>query len=224
MNKPLSTVSQLLLICVTILSVTYTILQYYSTSEPSLNAVVRGYPHHHLINWTKLELHDRNVMHQLSLFNEQKNRASRAYGIFDISLKNDGDEVAKNVSIVIGDSIGMRISRSKKKEIVEGNTVVLGDIKPGEEAQIISWIAGSTRLFPTIDPDITITHDNGVVELDHRYEIEGFLRFIHKNNLHILLLMIIVPVFMFIVGWFLAKLIGFVYFHSKRGSGETNEK
>ena len=137
MNKPLSTVSQLLLICVTILSVTYTILQYYSTSDPSLNAVVRGYPHHHLINWTKPVLHDRNVMHQLSPFSEQENHASRAHGIFDISLRNDGDEVAKNVSIVIGDSIGMRVSRSKKKETVEGNTVVLGDMKPGEEAQII---------------------------------------------------------------------------------------
>ena len=192
MKRRMPNIVEIVLIVIAALGMMFGALQYLSTSRPSLYAVVHGYPHYHIIDWQVLDSSKRSSLQAASHFPELSEEIENISGVYHISLTNEGDEVARDAVIVIGNSIGMMILRNKEFEFVGGHKAQLGDIRPGEDAIIVSWSTGNTRLFQTRDPDITITHDNGTVAMDYRYEIRGILRFAHKNYIHSILFGIVI--------------------------------
>lgn len=180
-----SAVINSILILVAVLGVMFSALQYFSNPRPSLQATIRGYPHYHLIDWESTDLLERQTIRGKSVFGEQSDDVDRVSGVFHILLDNEGSETARNISIVVDYAIGMMISQRNESKIIYGDKVILGDMKPNEDATIISWTTTPATLYRFGRPRVTITHDNGIVELDQRYEIEGVLRFVHRNHLHI---------------------------------------
>ena len=173
------------LIIVAILGVMFSALQYFSNPRPSLHATVHGYPHHHLIDWEHIDVLERHGIYERSIFGKNSGHVERVHGVFHIFLENNGNEIARNVSIIVDYAIGMMVARDNETEVILGDKTILGDMKPNEEATVISWTTTSERLHQFSRPRVTITYDNGIVDLDQRYEIEGVLRFVHKNHLHI---------------------------------------
>ena len=167
-------------ILIAILSVLFAALQYFSIPRSSLQAVVHGYPYHHFTDQKKLD--DNLVQHELqhsSLLGENFFEFNGVSGVYEILLLNRGNTAAKNVRIFIKYAKRMVISRNSEKSFVKGDEVNIGNVNPNEEIKVISWTSGSAKLYRSFAPDISITHDNGVVKLDHRYEIEGIFRTLH---------------------------------------------
>ena len=178
-NFALTTIAVLSLLF-TMVSTIYLMLEYYS--GPSLYAEVRGYPHNHLMDWKKLDIREARKLGKSSFFDGNITRIS---GVYDIILMNSGDTVAKGVRIFVPRSIGMMISRNDKKNFMEGDNVTIGDLNPNEEIKLVSWVSWYTSIFRFIEPEIRITYENGSVELDYRYEVSDFFRFLDRNLMKI---------------------------------------
>ena len=216
MSVTRSTIVQVFLVTIAVAGVLFSALQYFSAPRPSLNAVVRGHPHHSLFDWASMDLEyifelQRNSILRNELSSTQERYFSRIQtvgGVYDILLKNEGNEVARDVVVVVDHALGMKITRGEERQFVAGERFSLGDIKPNDEARIISWTRGNAPLYMLGDPDLSITYDNGVVELDKRYEIEGIVRFIHRNRLHIYfvpILFLVLSIALFVIRYYGAR-------------------
>lgn len=171
-----------------ILGAIFTGLQYFATTSASLHAVVRGFPHHHVINWSEQRLDKRQLIESATRFDELSSDTNRIGGVYEIFIINEGNEVARNVLVEIDNSLGMAVSRREDTSIIVGDKASLGNLTPDAEVNIVAWTTRNAKLYRSIDPPISITHDKGLAEIDNRYEIEGVLRFVHRNSLHVMLL------------------------------------
>ena len=170
-----------------IVGVVFATLQYLSTPRSSLQAVVHSYPHHSLTDWEYInDVIDRSEQQDLSFFGVTIYALDNVRGVYDIILLNSGNTVAKSVRVFVDGAIGMMISRNNNQSFAKGDEVNIGDINPNEEVEVISWTRRHTNWFYVAAQDISITHDNGVIELDYRYEIEGIFRFLDKHKVKIL--------------------------------------
>ena len=194
MKQLSSTTISVILLIVAILSLLIATLQFLSVARPSLYAKVHGYPQYHMINLDGVT-HDapKVIQSNSTLGNESADIRMRG-GVFRILLSNEGDFVARNVNIFVGRGIGLRSSRANKVEIFAGDAADLGDLRPSEEMEIIAWTRRSGHLFQHLDPEINISYDNGVVDIDKIYEIDGVLRFVHKHDLHLYFVTFLLPV------------------------------
>lgn len=185
MNSSALTASNIVLAIVAFLSLAVAFLQFVSDQRPSLSAKLYGYPHHHLFDLTKSPLDEREIILKNSFFRQEAAKLHRVSGVYRALISNEGEAAAKDVNVNIDGGIGVMVLRAGKKEVIDGDSVTLGDIKPGEELELIAWTIFSAGLHTSRDPGITITYDNGVVQVKKMYEIEGALRFIHEHDLHV---------------------------------------
>lgn len=175
------------LVVLTFISTMAFVVQCVSLPKPSLRAIVYGQPHYHILDWEKLEHVEDKTIQKLTLFTSSKYPINSIQGVYRILLINAGNSVAKNTKIFVGDAIGMKIIRNNKTNVITGEEASIGDISPDEEVEVISWTIRNTKLYTFLPPNIKVHHDNGIAELDYRYEITGFLRNLHNHRYYIFL-------------------------------------
>ena len=182
------------------LSLVVSFLQYVSERKPSLYAKLYGYPHYHLFSLGDASLDERDIISNNTIFPENAAVVRWVSGVYRVLISNEGAAVAREVNVHVPGGIGTQTLRSDRKENTDGGSVSLGDIKPGEEVELIAWTTRPIKLRQSGEPDISITYANGVVEIEQMYLIDGALRFIHKYDLHLyfvgLLLVVLVVALM----------------------------
>ena len=184
----------IVLAIVAFLSLVVSVLQYISYQKPSLYAKLYGYPHYHLFNLKDASRDERKTILDHSIFPENAADVLEVSGVYRFLISNEGESVAKEVNVNVPGGVGTLTLRAGKKEHSDGDSVSLGDIKPGERLELIAWTTKSARLWSSGEPDISITYDNGVAQVEQMYVIDGVLRFIHKYNLHVIFVLILAVV------------------------------
>ncbi|MXY39092.1 MAG: hypothetical protein F4160_14570 [Rhodospirillaceae bacterium] len=200
------------------------ILLFYSTTEPQLYATVRGYPHHHLVDWRKAQLSEMRKIQQFIHLKKNTHLLRRIGGTYIITIENSGEKLARNVVIFIDNSVGMLISKRDKYRFLQENEISLGDLRPTEIVKVISWQYGSVRLRSRFaSPKIDITHDDGVAKMDIRYEIDGYLRFLHRNNLQFWIALIFLSALFGIGVYLLISGAILIIMKMKKSNGSENK-
>ena len=142
--------------------------QYYFQQRSDLYAVVHSYPHYHLFDWSDTEVRQR--IRTLSLFD----RANRVEGVYRVSLLNKGTSLATGVRAYSDGAIGSMMSKDDQDVFHAGEDIDIGDIRPGEEIELIFWVHWLRPPSMGQDANIQIRYDNGIVEIQHWGEIDGY--------------------------------------------------
>ena len=197
MSSSALTTSNIILAIVAFLSLAVAVLQFASDRRATLYAKLHGYPHYHLFDFEDSLREERETILKYSLFGQSVAEHVRISGVYRVLISNEGESAANDVNVSIRSGVGVMVLRSGKREIIEGDSAALGDIKPSEKLELIAWTKHSAKLYSRSfgDPQITITYANGLVQLKRMYEIDGALRFIHEHNLHIFFVILLWIIF-----------------------------
>ena len=184
---------KILIVAAAIATAIFTALQYYSSATPSVHAIVYGYPHYHLFDLERTDWSQRDILQNFSVFDDYS--VIFVKGVYHISLQNKGNTTAKNVTIYVNGARGMMVSRNDLANYLKGEEVIVGDIRPNEEIEVVSWTSLYLKLRAFSKPDnIRINFDNGTVDIDQRYEIAGITRLLHRTFREYYLLIFIITV------------------------------
>ena len=91
-----------------------------------------------------------------------------------MSLLNKGTSLATGVRAYSDGAIGSMMSKDDQDVFRAGEEIDIGAIKPGEEIELIFWVHWLHPPSMGRDASIQIRYDNGIVEIQHWGEIDGY--------------------------------------------------